>query len=1203
MWLLETAAGQAANDLSSKINEGIENIKGRRDDTILEDAIRNQLLDRYGNEPFYNDLDSYLTRNKTIHYLVFFMRNPTPQQTVGRIEFVENNCDQLLSESPSCYAYSSQIQDILLYIYDQALSAVTKINPYSDFGRLQSDIRTQNADTAHQIQAGFAMISDSIKSLQSVQNEAASRNLPDFSAEAGKFKDKIKEVEKIYQNQGNFEEALSQYSSLALSIADTEMRGEPKSTLLCALRCNIALCHSNLGNVKMAMDSLNKVPSNVAQSNETYNFVWASITVQHKLKDQYTEALYRAENALKLKADYHRAFFLRQHLRALLGIGTQNDLVNELDSYFSKITDEEQQEKLEGDYYAFRGLVCSVCGDSYSAYENYEKAILHGYDEFVAQLNMMSALYGQAVKDIPYGQRILFPNVNTQKLFHVLEGVKSLLQDDRIDNRAYTDVKRYAINLYVSVSAILKREHDLQPLQSYLPFAQDYETARMLILGSTETLTPDVIQRLSREDQFLLEIRQLIRDDNLQACKEKIEQCLELPDDTTPAEITLTLLQLCIVLKDLKSYRKYRSSEKIQQLGGDILTALDACAFELEGDIERARAYFGDLAQTCLNYHVLENALNFYKRFDNFSECEALYFRIQNLQKARKIYINNLDNFYCAGLDFLISQKRDSAERFFENVPIDELSSKTYLYMGERLYSVINDASHLNTMLSHTPNAGFQGRFNQAICQRLLCHYDDGLKLCLELVSQAKDVSKEELVKVYWLISDFYLFKRMFDESYSWALKAHQLMQEYPYDRSHSAFMGRMMRTGHFEGLSVILEYQKVHPVVVNYIKAFQISPDDENMPQKLLQEINEYLPAAPDYDTQERKLALDYKRLPIPIHMLSQYFNNDWRRVFQFAQKNKLRLGTGNIQRQNLEESWLGSDIVVDAQTLIIMAACNCLPALQMVEHVHISYGSVSVLQYHYLSNNFGFGAFDALLDWLNTEDAVILEPDGMIDEDDTLVQVLSKDFFTACNIAKRLEIPFLCADTLAIFLQTSPHFSALKSIYFVTLPTLCNMYGKAEPASCAQMIFQLLQIGEFISFSASTMFEQIKSHNFKISQELMQPFLICKSDYDMQSFAGVYLRTVNALKNENENIAVELSELILLNAIKVWRRGMHYRETIKRIADDNAEDRALSIFKYVCTIIKGVEQIWEPIPVRLCSLCDDLRKIIEDDLSELNI
>ena len=98
--------------------------------------------------------------------------------------------------------------------------------------------------------------------------------------------------------------------------------------------------------------------------------------------------------------------------------------------------------------------------------------------------------------------------------------------------------------------------------------------------------------------------------------------------------------------------------------------------------------------------------------------------------------------------------------------------------------------------------------------------------------------------------------------------------------------MGRMIRTGHFEGLSTILEYQKVHPVVVNHIKAFQVSPDDEDMPHKLLQEINEYLPDAQDYDAQEHRLALDYRRLPIPIHMLTKYFNDDWRRVFQFFTK-----------------------------------------------------------------------------------------------------------------------------------------------------------------------------------------------------------------------------------------------------------------------------------------------------------------------------
>jgi len=1199
MWLFETAAGQAVDNLSSKLSESFESIRGQRSDTVLGDTLRRQLLDCYGDEQFYNDLDSYLTRNKTIDHLIIFMRNPTSQQTVGRTEFIKNNCDQLLKEAPSCYAYSCQLKDVFSYIYDQAFSAVTEINPYSDFGRLQSDIRTQTADISHQLQAGLAMINDSIKNLQSIQNEEASRNLPDFSAEAGKVKNQIKEIEKVYQHQGRFEEALSQYSSLALSIADMEMHGEPKSTLLCALRCNIALCHSNLGNVEMAMDSLDKIPSDVAQRSETYNFVWASIIIQHKLKDQYFEALHCAENALKLKTDYHRAFFTRQHLRALLEIRNQSDLINELDAYFSKISDEEQRKSLEGDYYAYRGLICTAYNDSYNAYENYKQAALHGYDEFVAQFNMLSALYGQAAKGVPYGRRILQPNVDIQKLFQVIDGLKNLLQDERIENRIYDDVKRYSISLYVSASAILKGTHDLQPLQLYLPFAQDYETMRMLILGSKEVLSLDVIKHLNGDDQFFLEIRQLIRDDNLQKCREKIEQRLENPDNIIPAETVFTLLQLCIILEDSKSYRKYRSNEQIQQLDGDILTALDACAYELEGNLGKATMLFETLAQTSTDYHVLENVLRFYKRTDNFSKCETLYFRIQNLYKERKIYIDNLDNFYCAGLDFLISQKRNTAEIFFKNSPIDELSSEVYLYMGRQLYSAINDAAHLSVLLSHAPDTEFQSQVNQAICQRLMCHYDDGLELCLKLVQQAKGVNKEQLVKIYWLISDFYLFKKMFDESYSWALKAHQLMQEYPYDKSHSAFMGRMMRTGHFEGLSTILEYQKVHPVVVNYIKAFQISPEDENLPQKLLKEIKEYAPNAPDFDAQERKLASDYKEVPIPIHTLSQCFNQDWNRIFQFAQKTKLRLGTGNIQRQQLEESWIGSDIVVDAQTLIIIAACNCLPALQIINHVHISYSSVAVLQYCYLSNNYGFGAIDVLLDWLNTESTVILEPDGIVDVSDTLIQVLSKDFFAGCNIAQRLEIPFLCADTVVVFLQASSHFPTLKPIRFITIPTLCNIYGKTQFASYAQMTYQLLQVGEFISFSSGTMLEQIKSHDFRISQELLQPFLICKSDYDMQSFAKVYLHTISIVKSENETTAEELSELILLNAAQIWRRGMYYRETLRKTADDVAEARALAIFKYVCTIIKGIEEIWGTISKKLSTMCNELRETVADELN----
>ena len=1203
-FLASTAAGKAVDHFSSKFSDCIKNFKGQHDDIALADAIRQELLDQYGNEPFYNDFDSYLICNTTIDSLILTLRNSSPQPVMGPSEFVGKNFKQLLDTAPSCLAYSAQIKDALLRVFDCAYFAITDINPYSDFGRLQSDIRIQNAENNAQMQDGFARICNMVERIENhfqlLQNETASQNLPDFSAEAEIFKAKIKEIEKIYQHQSRFDEALTQYGNLALSIAEAEIRGDAKSTLLCALRCNIALCHSNLGNAKEAMESLDKIPINIAQSNETYNYVWASVVIQNKLEDQYPEALNRAESALRLKPDYHRAFFFRQHLLAMLGMKSQQELIDELDSYFSKISDEGQKKELLGDYYAFRGLICTAFNDSTSAYENYEKAASHGYNEFVSQFNMLSALYGQAVKNVPYGQRFIHPNVDILKLYKVLDGLKILLQDKHMSEKAYKDVKCYAVSLYVSASVTIKGSHDLQPLQLYLPLSKDYETTRMLILGSTEQLTPDTVQLLEENDQFLLEIRQLLHNDDLQKCREKIEERLEDPDYSLPADTALTLLQLCIVSKDLESYHKYRNMEGIEAFAGDSLVAMDACACELEGDIEKAKLLFWNITQSCTDYHVLENVLRFYKRSNCVQDCEALYFKLQSLQKEQKTYIDDLDGFYCSGLDFMILQKRNSAKDFFESVPKDAISTEAYSYMEERLYQAINDPLHLCIALSRKPNARFQDKVNQAICHRLMCRYDDSLNLCLDLVRNAKGISDEQLVKVYWLISDSYLFKKMPKESYSWALKAHKLMERHPYDQSHRAFLGRIMRSGHFEGLSIILEYQDVHPVVVNYFKAIQVSPDDKDMPQKFLQQVKEYLPDTPDYADRERRLALDYKNLPMPIHMLLQYFNEDWGHVLSFAQKNKLRLGTGDSQRQQLEESWVCNDIVVDAQTLIIMAACGCLPSLQMMEHVHISYSSIAILQYCYLSNNFGLIFIEELMDWVNSEKTVVLEPDGMIDINDTFVQALSKDFFIGCNIAERFNIPFLCADILAVFLQNFSDSPISKDVRFITLPVLCKVFGRNQPDLSSQMLYNLMKYGEFISFSASTVFEQIKSHNFQVSDEILHPFLICKSDYNMQSFSGVYLSAIYMLKEENETSAIDLSKTILSNTMQIWRRGTYYRESLKKMPNDSIVlARALSILKYTCSIIVGMEQIWTTMPKQIRNLCDELREVVADELT----
>lgn len=186
-----------------------------------------------------------------------------------------------------------------------------------------------------------------------------------------------------------------------------------------------------------------------------------------------------------------------------------------------------------------------------------------------------------------------------------------------------------------------------------------------------------------------------------------------------------------------------------------------------------------------------------------------------------------------------------------------------------------------------------------------------------------------------------------------------------------------------------------------------------------------------------------------------------------------------------------------------------------------------------------------------------------------------------------------------LILSLQPFSDFPIPKDIHLITLPVLCNVYGKKYPDASAQMIYQLLQCGKFVSFSASTIFTQIKNNNFQVSEEFMQPFLICNSDYDMQSFSRAYLGAIYRVKEEHEAAAEALSEVILQNSRKIWQRGTYYRENFYRYPDDKDSSlRAASIFKYVSTIVVGIEQIWTSMPEKLGALRDELKNFLMDEL-----
>lgn len=1196
MDIVETLVGTAAGMFSPNIVEKIENIKGQHDDVELAEDIQAWFLNEYGNELFYNDLDAFLSKNNAITNLITGIRNPAQQQIMGPAEFIDKTLESFLKDYPNHRVQKSEIKDILIQIYSFVLKAITNINRYSDVGKLQSDFRVAHADTAYQLQEMRTQLGAILSTVQAGPTAVMVQTLPDCTAEVDRFQAEIERVAKDYQSKKQFDVALAQYSNISLSIAEAGIHGEPKDTLICSLRCNIALCHSNLGDLENALDDLAQIPTTIAQSNATYNFVRAAILVQHNCDKQYSEALTCAEKALELKSDYHQAFLLRQHLRALTGNGSQQGIIADLDAYFSGISDEKQRDALTANYYACRGLICSVFNDPYGAFDNYELAAKHGYDELIAQYNMLSALYGQAVQTSQQGQWVLPQNVDTKKLYDILAGLKKLLQDERLDAKSYYDVKCQAIRLYVGTSSALKGSHDLKPVQVYLPFAHDYETIRMLILGSKEPPEPDIIYLLNEDDRFLLQIRQLFDENNPQKCKEEIEQHLEIPGYTLPTPIMHMLLQLCLITKDPQSYRKYRESADGELFSEGMLVAMDACAYELEGDIITAKELFDSVSHTHTDYHILGNALHFYKRNDYICECEALFLKLQSLQNEQKTYVDDIDNFYCEGIHFLTTQKCSSAEIFLANAPLSELSSNTCAYMKALFYSANNDIARLSETIPYPGHTNFQNGINQALCHRYMLQYDEGLKLCLDLVEHADETNKDELVKLYWLISDFYLLKDSPDESYAWAMKAHELMKERPYDESHRAMMGRALRCGHFEGLQTILEFQKTHPVVVDYIKGFYISPDEENVAEKFLQQLNEYLPDAPDYRIQERQIFTNYKQLPMPIHLVLQYYHKDWGRLLEFAHKYKLRLGIGTTQRRETEEAWVNGDVVIDAETLVIMAFCDCLPALEVVDHIHISYSSVIMLQDFYLSNQTGYVAINNLMRWLSSTPSIVLEADGMTDADDILIQALPTDFFTSCNIATKYDIPFICADALMISLQAIPAFPIPKGIKFITIPSLCNVLKKTQPILGNQMIYNLLKKGRFISFSPDTIIDQIRVNNFCVSQELLQPFLICKTDYDMSSFARVYLQAASYLIKENTTAAEEFLVLLLEDTMRVWRRGTYYRESSIRFNDNAAAMRAKSITLYTVAMVTGTKSICENMSPRLMDLCHNLQNKVDE-------
>ena len=1162
-------------------------------DSQLKEKVHEHLLKKYGNEVYYNDLDGYITTNNVIDLLIKAIRGKSSVQPWTERQFKNINTKRFIEYNPKYKrnkVVSSRIPGIFSEVFNIVRTSLLSLDVHSDLGKLQ---RSMEISTETLVDSQQVMGTKLDKILEVIQTKqplfasdgiaaTATENLGKCPEEIARVTEKIKGIENEFQKNHRFNDALSHYFGLLQSVATTLVghSQEHVNTLVCTLYCNIALCQSNLGFPEKAFESLSAIPADTASKSKVYHLVFALLYVQQNDIENYGVALSHVDAALEIDADYHNAFTVRQFLLVHLFPEKSQDALHELEAHYCDILSKGEDCCNIAEYYQFHGLL-NMHADRYSeAIEDFKLAEKFGYDSVYTKINIAATMYCEATATMPKGQRLLAPSVNQNIMMSAVDILKEII--DLLEGNAdYEDIRKRAVTLYTSACAAIGKKHELSPLDDYIYEGQEYEDLRSLLLGTSETLTDAQLSLLVPEDRLFCTVKEMMDNDQAEACKAYIIGLIEDAKQCIPPNVFHTFLQVCLISNSPADYRKYRSDAKDYGITNHLLDFMDACAYELEGDISQAKTLFDRIAVSSVDDNILENTLRFYFRNNCTEEIRSLLLRMHKLIVSNSIYIANAEPFYGEANKFFIAQRDPIIEKILSELPVQLVSEKCRLQLYASYYSATYNSGELLNCLNELSCADgeFTNAYNTALCTARLLRYDEALSICYALEERTKN--NDDRVKLFWMISDILLLQNNFDDSFLWAQKAHELTRTNPYDRSHQAFFSRAFRCNHQEALKEICEYKQEHPVVVDWLHQFSLSEGEEDIASCIENALEEFSPGHANYVEHEKAIAKLYKQGLVPIHMLFNRYNGNILRLFDFASQHKLNVSIGNFEKLMTEYKKIGEAVVVDALTLVIIAYHDCLSILDGFAQVYVNYRSIATVQQLFLG--YGFTCLSNILNWFRLSNNIIWKPDGFIDDESDLTEVFSYDFVACCNIASAHKIPYLYCDLTAWNFQRIPGLGINPDIEFISIPAVCRKTLAFDQQKLNDVLYSFLKDSTFINFNAETILQQIRKQNFLVSKELMDPFMFCTPNCDMHSFATVYLSAIKALKNESPEAAEKLAGIVLDDAFKIWKRGTYHRTLIKSVHDVEAEYKTKAISKYVLEILDGINHIFDILPSEL--------------------
>lgn len=234
------------------------------------------LLNSFGNEPYYNNLTKFFERFHTIKNVLdmFNGENAIESKEI----FVRNNVN-LFVENYGCQANeNSELNKVFSSIYEQAYNVKIILNPHSDLGKLQLD----NRRFEEKFDSNSNIMIDMLKTI--ISNQSASKmgniatlntdNIETTSEKVERFLEQVKSVGEDNNPIKNDEDAIAKYTKL-LADVPIELRGESQvhvDKVICNIKCRIALCYSNLGNVEESFNQFKNIQPEIAKQSKLYHY-------------------------------------------------------------------------------------------------------------------------------------------------------------------------------------------------------------------------------------------------------------------------------------------------------------------------------------------------------------------------------------------------------------------------------------------------------------------------------------------------------------------------------------------------------------------------------------------------------------------------------------------------------------------------------------------------------------------------------------------------------------------------------------------------------------------------------------------------------------------------------------------------------------------------------------------------------------------